>query len=304
MRYQALSLALCCSIFIVACGRETTKSNSQLKSPLTLAAEKGDVAAVTKLLGGRAHVNDVDKDGYTALHRASHCGDVRVVKTLIAAGADVNARTKANVTPLLVSIDMMCPNSEVTLALIQAGADVNVAETGGDTAIVIAATEAGLEVMRELLERGANPNTQGMDGETALHYAAMNGLLERVELLLQSGARLDIKNSQGKTAFDVARPEAKKLMRRKVESSLAGFGKNPVIKGPFKFAPTEGYTGPATVKFAVGENGKVSDVHLTRSSGVRDIDQKVVEAYSGWKYTAKPGRPVIESEVSVIVDWR
>jgi ankyrin repeat protein len=220
MGSKILAFSIACCLALVACRREATpplQSNVPATTPLMVAAAKGDVASVRGLLRGGARINDADRDGYTALHRASHCGDIRVVKTLIAAGADINARTKENVSPLLVSIDMGCGKPEITMALIQAGADVNVAESDGDTAIVIAATESSLDVMRELLKRGANPNAQGINGETALHYAAMNNLLDRVELLLQAGARVDIRDSAGKTALEEASPEAKKLLERVVK---------------------------------------------------------------------------------------
>jgi ankyrin repeat protein len=92
----------------------------------------------------------------------------------------------------------MCPHSEVTMALLQAGADVNVAESTGDTAIVIAATESQFGRNERTSEEGrANPNAQGMGGETALHYAALSSLLERVELLLQYGSACDVARRKG-----------------------------------------------------------------------------------------------------------
>jgi TonB family protein len=307
MRVGVLTPSIVCCLALGACHRTGTsplQSNVPGTTPLMTAAAKGNIASVSRLLRGGASVNQADRDGYTALHRASHCGDIRVIKELIAAGADVNARTKENVTPLLISIDMGCPKPEVTMTLIEAGADVNVAESGGDTAIVIAATETSFDVMRELLKRGANPNAQGQGGETALHYAAMNDLLDRVELLLESGARIDIRNSAGKTALEVASPNAKKLLERVLVPRVKGLGTSPTINGPFQLAPTESYSGPPVIKFLVQEDGTVSDVRLIRSSGVADIDKKLLKAYSGWKYRAQAGRPVVESEVSVIIDWR
>lgn len=307
MRAAILILNIACSLALVACHGESTaplQSEVPGTTPLMLAAAKGDAALVARLLREGASINAADKDGYTALHRASHCGNVQVIKTLIAAGANVNAKTKEDVTPLLISIDMMCPIPEVTMALIQAGADVNAADSAGDTAIVIAATETSLDVMRELLKRGANPNAQGMGDETALHYAAMNNLLDRVEMLLQFGARMDIQDSAGKNALDVARPSAKKLMEKFITASVKGMGPSPTLKGPFQFGPAESYKGSPIIKFMVREDGAVFNVRLIRSSGVAEIDKELVKNYSKWKFKAQPGRPVVESEVSVTIDWQ
>jgi TonB family protein len=294
---------IACSLMPCSCNHRTLYTDSEAKTPLTVAAEKGDVERVTKLLGGKEHVNDADKDGYTALHRASHCGNVRVVKTLIAAGANVNAKTKQNVTPLLISIDMMCPTPEVTMALIEAGADVNAAEDGGDTAIVIASTESTIDVMKELLKRGANPDAQGQGGGTALHYAAMNNLEDRTEILLQAGARIDIANNAGKTALDVGMPDTKRLIEKFVKATAKNLGKYPRFKGPYRVAPGEAYKGSPIIKYSVNPDGTVSNVRLIRSSGIRDLDEKLVRAYSGWRFRAQRGRPVIEAETSVLIHW-
>jgi TonB family protein len=122
--------------------------------------------------------------------------------------------------------------------------------------------------------------------------------------LLLDDLRVDIRNSAGKTALEVAGPKAKELLAKLMSANIKELGKNPTIKWPFQFGSTESYKGPPVVRFLVHEDGTVSDVLLVRSSGVAEIDKKLLEAYSGWKYKAQPGRPVVESEVSVVIDWR
>jgi TonB family protein len=75
-------------------------------------------------------------------------------------------------------------------------------------------------------------------------------------------------------------------------------------KGPFKTLPTESFKGSPTVKFLIREDGSVSDVSIARSSGVADIDKKVLESVSQWKYKARPsGCGVIENQMTVIIHW-
>ena len=50
--------------------------------------------------------------------------------------------------------------------------------------------------------------------------------------------------------------------------------------GPFKRLPTESYKGSPTVKLLTQESGSVSEVRINRSSGVADIDKKVIESVS------------------------
>ncbi|HUP89442.1 MAG TPA: ankyrin repeat domain-containing protein, partial [Longimicrobiales bacterium] len=59
---------------------------------LAAAAERGDKAAITVLLSEGADVNQAQPDGSTALHWAAYRGDADLVKQLIGAGANVNAK--------------------------------------------------------------------------------------------------------------------------------------------------------------------------------------------------------------------
>jgi ankyrin repeat protein len=57
-----------CWLSLCACGHRPATNSTEKNTPWIVAAEKGDVTAVVKLLGGKEHVNDADKEGYTALH--------------------------------------------------------------------------------------------------------------------------------------------------------------------------------------------------------------------------------------------
>jgi TonB family protein len=73
-------------------------------------------------------------------------------------------------------------------------------------------------------------------------------------------------------------------------------------EGPFHWLP--GYKNSPTLKFQVNEDGTVSGVKLTRGSGVKDIDKHVVAAVSHWKYKPRPGCGIIDTEMSLTIDWR
>jgi TonB family protein len=76
-----------------------------------------------------------------------------------------------------------------------------------------------------------------------------------------------------------------------------------VPKGPFKFLPKESYKGSPLIKYQIQEDGTVSNATLTRSSGVADIDKKVLDAVARWKYKPRSvGCGVIETEMSLTFD--
>jgi len=75
--------------------------------------------------------------------------------------------------------------------------------------------------------------------------------------------------------------------------------------GPFKFLPKESYKGGPLIKYQIQEDGTVSDATLTRSSGVADIDKKVLDAVVRWKYKPRPvGCGVIENKMLATIDFR
>jgi TonB family protein len=75
-------------------------------------------------------------------------------------------------------------------------------------------------------------------------------------------------------------------------------------KGPFRTLPGESYKRPPTVKFLIQDDGTVSDVSITHSSGVADIDKKILDEVAKWKYKPRPsGCKVIENEMTATIHW-
>jgi ankyrin repeat protein len=110
-------------------------------------------------------------DGWTPLHLAAFFGFADIAADLIAAGADVKARSSNAMrnTPLHAAV---------------AGNSVAVART--------------------LLEQGAEVNAPQESGWTALHSAAQNGNVELIELLIAAGATVSAKADNGQTPADLA----------------------------------------------------------------------------------------------------
>jgi TonB family protein len=75
-------------------------------------------------------------------------------------------------------------------------------------------------------------------------------------------------------------------------------------KGSFNILPQETYKGSPLIKYQIQEDGTIFNAKITRSSGVADIDKKVLAAVARWKYKPRPiGCGVIETEMSVNIDW-
>lgn len=94
---------------------------------------------------------------YTALLLASKDGYTEIVRVLIAAGADLNAKSNSGWTALMeASRD---DDIEIAKALIQAGADIylrsNNGRRGGITPLMIASKRGNTEIVNMLKDAGA-----------------------------------------------------------------------------------------------------------------------------------------------------
>ena len=117
--------------------------------------------------------------------------DLAAVQRLLAAGADPNARSKTETTPLMAAASGNGP-IEVLDALLGKGADVNAMKSDGTTALALACSYGGdLAKVRRLLAAGADPNRGVALGPHPLSYAVRAHDPELVALLLHAGAKPD-----------------------------------------------------------------------------------------------------------------
>lgn len=113
-----------------------------------------------------------EEEGATAFMRAALCGDIEVMKMLLAKGAD----------PMIATADK-------TTALMAAS---GVGYTEGF--IQYRSKEDSIAAVKLLLELGADVNAQNGAGLTALHGAAHRAALDEIKLLVEHGADLKIES--------------------------------------------------------------------------------------------------------------
>lgn len=114
---------------------------------------------------------------------------------LLAKGANPNVASPDGTTAVMWAAS----NDDVELvrALIKAGANVKLKNQFGTTAITEAAIVGSAPVINALLKAGADPNTKNPEGETPLMAAARSGKVDAAKVLLEAGAEINAKESFG-----------------------------------------------------------------------------------------------------------
>ena len=127
---------------------KTEVRNANDESPLMLAALRGYLPLVKKLVANDA---DVNKPGWTPLHYAATGGHVPIVEFLLDESAYIDAESPNGTTPLMMAA--MYGSPEAVKVLIQAGADLTLKNQLGMTALDFAVRGQRANA-RELIETG------------------------------------------------------------------------------------------------------------------------------------------------------
>jgi len=145
---------------------------------------------------------------------------------LIDNGTDVNAVLSDRSSALLYAAYQ--GDVELVKALLDAGADPNLRNEYGAFPLSEAAQINAHEIVKLLLEHGADPNLGNLEKETALMVAARSGSIESAELLLKAGADVNARETWGgqtATMWAAAQmqPEMLKLLiKHKADLNLHG----------------------------------------------------------------------------------
>jgi ankyrin repeat protein len=137
---------------------------------LMTAARTGSVDAMRVLLDRGADVRHREPaKGQTAIMWAAAENNAAAVTLLLERGADMNERSRGGLSPYLFAV--RGGQIDAVKTLLAAGVNVDEAMTDGTTALVLAVINAHYELAAVLLEHGADPNADAQ-GWAALHQIA------------------------------------------------------------------------------------------------------------------------------------
>ncbi|KAH0594693.1 hypothetical protein MHUMG1_07527 [Metarhizium humberi] len=172
------------------------------RTPLIVAAEKGDVEVCTLLLTAGANPNAGGGDYSLPLHTALWKGNEKLVKLLMKYKADPNGMSRPFGTPLHV----VCSGSEdaksqrlgLVELLLGQDAKIDAQDYEGRTPIMIATIYKQESIIDLLLRSGANLDIVDCLGSSALHLAVRVSSDKIIQRLLEAGANADINDKCGR----------------------------------------------------------------------------------------------------------
>ena len=172
-------------------------------SSLPMAACAGDLTIVRSLIAQGADINTRDEAGLTPLLWAAVTDQVDVVEYLLANGAGMATQTPLGPITLLY-LAVQNDSARIVKLAISHGADVNAVSRRGEAPLLGAKSR---EVAELLIDGNAEVNATNRTGQTPLHMACSRGNKDVVALLLARGADVDAKDRRGQTPLDLARAQ-------------------------------------------------------------------------------------------------
>ena len=197
------------ALFCLAALLATPTHAQRLYEDVIAAVANDRAGEVKALLARGVDPNTVDPNGDPLLYTAARAGYAATVDVLLATKVDVDARTRYGDTAMMGAA--LEGRLDIVRKLRQRGAAL---DYKGWTPLAYAATGGRDDVVAYLLDQGANVNAESLNGTTALMMAVREGKGSTVELLVKRGADVNHRNENGVGALDWAKRGSETAMEQ------------------------------------------------------------------------------------------
>ncbi|XP_058801036.1 serine/threonine-protein phosphatase 6 regulatory ankyrin repeat subunit B-like [Phymastichus coffea] len=147
-----------------------------------------EIKVMSYLINQNCNVDDVDAEGYSAVHYALQTRQVETVKKLVQFGFKIRQWSKKALSKHLLTAAATCDPSVIRF-LIQHGADVNVKDPSGMKPLHLASLRVlhQYDAMEILLKSGAHIYAKDNIGQLPLDYALKCANIEGLKCLMEFG---------------------------------------------------------------------------------------------------------------------
>ncbi|CAL9170844.1 unnamed protein product [Musa hybrid cultivar] len=153
---------------------DLSKISTMKWNPFHSLALSGQIPFMDKLLeDGSTDIDCLDKDGFTALHKAIIGKKEAVISHLLRRGANPQVKDPDGATPLHYAVQVGA--MQTVKLLIKYKVDVNVADNDGWTPLHVAIQTRSRDIAKVLLVNGADKTRRNKDGKTPLDLSLCFG---------------------------------------------------------------------------------------------------------------------------------
>ncbi|KAJ8472175.1 hypothetical protein OPV22_026518 [Ensete ventricosum] len=153
---------------------DLSKLSTMKWNPFHSLALSGQIPFMDRLLeDGSTEIDCLDKDGFTALHKAIIGKKEAVISHLLRRGANPQAKDLDGATPLHYAAQVGA--MQTVKLLIKYKVDVNVADNDGWTPLHVAIQTRSRDIAKVLLVNGADKMRRNKDGKTPLDLSLCFG---------------------------------------------------------------------------------------------------------------------------------
>jgi ankyrin repeat protein len=188
----------------------------RLYDDFIIAVANDRAGEVRQMLQRGMDPDTADASGDPVLLIAARAGNAATVDVLLAGRARVDARNRFGDTAVMVAA--LNGRLDIVKKIVERGAELN---PSGWTPLIYAATGGHDDVVRYLLREGAKIDAQSPNGTTALMMAVREGRFTTAELLIASGADVNRRNQDGASALDWAKRSGDKELVAKLRRAGA-----------------------------------------------------------------------------------
>nr|XP_045368308.1 ankyrin repeat and death domain-containing protein 1B isoform X3 [Camelus bactrianus] len=182
--------------------KDLNQPDEKGRKPFLLAAERGHVEMIEKLMALNLHTSEKDKEGNAALHLAAKNGHSPAVWVLLTQWQEVNETNENGETPFFLAVEG--GHEECSKVLLAAGSDINIPNKLSISALQTAARNGHASLVSFLLSENVDLHHKVEPKESPLHLAVINNHITVVNSLISAQHDIDVLNQRQQTPLHIA----------------------------------------------------------------------------------------------------